>query len=661
MSGTGVDRSLRETLSHAVPKARTWRRLYRFLRPQQAKLVAVIVLNTLAAAADAFSFALLIPFFNALFGKENFLPMNNTLGRVLNVVIGKLLNDSDKMGSLRNVMIIVLVAIVVKNVFVWLAGQVAAQLQEYVARDLRNALYAHLLRLPLGWFTRNKVGQIISRMVADVGNAKVVVTELITRSMFSIVSVIVSLVAMFLASWQLTLMSFVVAPLTIGAIQPVLRKLRKGHRRLGNEQGEITSLVQETVSGIRLVKSSGAEQREEERFVNRSTQFAQGYVKISRLALLSQPITETLGTFTAVALLWYGARLVLVDKTMDGGVLLSFLLYVVRLLQPLKQLSQIQPAAQQSLAAADRIFEVFDATTETTTDRGTITNPQFARDVQFDNVTFAYDTDGAALSNVSFSANKGQVIALVGPSGAGKSTLVDLIPRFIEPTSGRILLDGVNLRDIKLDALRSLTGIVSQDTVLFNDTVRANVAFGRRDATQEQLNSAAAAANALEFIEKLPDGWNTNLGERGTRLSGGQRQRLAIARALLSDPPVLILDEATSALDAESERLVQEAIDRLFLNRTVFVIAHRLATIQHADKILVFEHGKIVEEGTHTDLLALSGVYARLHALQFDTPRVVADTDHEVDASDNDIMTGRGQESSDDEASVSIGLARATR
>lgn len=658
MSATGVDRSLRDTLSHAVPKAKTWRRLYGFLRPQQGKLVAVIVLNTLAAAADAFSFALLIPFFNALFGKANFLPMDNMLGRVLNSAIGALLDENDKMGSLRNVMIIVLVAIVVKNVFVWLAGQVAAQLQEYVARDLRNALYAHLLRLPLGWFTRNKVGQIISRMVADVGNAKIAVTELITRSMFSIVSVVVSLAAMFLASWRLTLLSFIVAPLTIGAIQPVLRKLRKGHRRLGNEQGEITSLLQETVSGIRLVKSYGAEQREEERFVNRSTQFAQGYVKISRLALLSQPITETLGTFTAVALLWYGAKLVLVDRTMDSGVLLSFLLYVVRLLQPLKQLSQIQPAAQQSLAAADRIFEVFDATAETTTDRGTVTNPQFSRDVRFDNVTFAYDTDGAALSNVSFTANKGQVIALVGPSGAGKSTLVDLIPRFIEPTSGKILLDGVNLRDIRLEALRSLTGIVSQDTVLFNDSVRVNVAFGRRDATQEQLNAAAAAANALEFIQKLPDGWDTNLGERGTRLSGGQRQRLAIARALLSDPPILILDEATSALDAESERLVQEAIDRLFLNRTVFVIAHRLATIQHADRILVFDHGKIVEEGTHTNLLALSGVYARLHALQFNSPRVLLDSDV---AGDDDITTGSDHDLSDDATIVGTGMTGATR
>lgn len=618
-----------DTLSHAVPKAEAWRRLYAFVRPHQGKLLAVIVLNLLAAVADAFSFALLIPFFNALFGKPDMLPTDTSLGRFLGAVIGFLLDPNNQMGSLRNVMIIVLIAVTVKNLFVWFAGQIGAQLQEYVARDLRNALYGHLMRLPLGWFTRNKVGQIISRMVADVSTAKIVVTELITRSLFSAAQVAASLVAMCLASWRLTLLSFIVAPITIGAIQPVLRKLRKGHRRLGNEQGEITSLLQETVSGIRLVKSYGAEQREEARFTDRSTRFAQGYVRISRLALLSQPITETLGTFTAVALLWYGAKLVLIDRTMDSGILLAFLLYVVRLLQPLKQLSQIQPAAQQSLAAADRIFEVFDAQAETVTDRGTITQPIFAESVRFENVTFAYDADGAALSNVSFDARKGQVIALVGPSGAGKSTLVDLIPRFVEPTSGKILLDGVNLRDIRLDALRALTGIVSQDTVLFNDTVRANVAFGKPDATQEQLDSAAAAANALEFIRQLPEGWDTILGERGSRLSGGQRQRLAIARALLSDPPILILDEATSALDAESERLVQEAIDRLFLNRTVFVIAHRLATIQHANNILVLEGGHLVEEGTHAELLRLSGTYARLHELQFQSPRPPGLTDAE--------------------------------
>lgn len=622
MKKAGADRAIRDTFSHAVPKARTWQRLYAYVRPHQGKLFAVIGLNVLAAVADVFSFTLLIPFLNALFDQGPLLTGNNMLVKILDATIGFML-QGPKMDALRNVILIILVAVAFKNVLIWMSGQIGAQLQEYVARDMRQSLYGHLLRLPLPWFTRNKVGQVLSRMQNDTSLAKAVVTELVTRSLWSGAQVLAALVAMFIASWQLTLASLFGAAPAILLIQPVLRKLRTGHKRLGNEQGEMASMIQETVSGIRLVKSYGAEAFEEQRFGERNENFAQGYVRVSRLALLSQPITETLGTFTAVVLLWYGASLALATPPrMEPAMLITFLLYVMRLLQPLKQLSQVQPAAQQSLASAERVFEVFDAPMETTRDRGTVTSVTFEQEVRFSDVTFAYDAESEpALSNISFAGRKGEVVALVGSSGAGKSTLVDLIPRFIEPTAGAITIDGVDVRTIRLDALRSLTGIVSQDTVLFNDTVRANVSVGSRNATQAELDVAAAAANALEFIRELPEGWDTNLGERGARLSGGQRQRLAITRALLSDPPILILDEATSALDAVSERLVQEAIDRLFLNRTVFVIAHRLATIQHANRILVLERGKLVEEGTHQQLLALGGTYARLHALQFDTTR----------------------------------------
>ena len=594
-----------------------WPRLWGFVHPHRAKLVGVVVLNLLAAVFDVFSFTLLIPFLNALFEQPQLIPGNKVVSAILNTTIGFLLDPADQMGSLRNVIILVLLAVTLKNLLVWLSGQIGAQLQEYVVRDLRDALYAHLLRLPMSWFTANKVGQVISRMLTDTTNAKAVVTELVTRSIWSTAQVVSTIAIMFAVSWKLSLASLVVVPLTVLSLQPVLRKLRKGYRRMGNEQGEITSMVQEVVSGIRLIKSYGAESREEQRFVTRNAAFAKGYVRIGRLALMSGPVTETLGAVMAVAILWFGARLVLVEKSLDGALLVTFLIWVMRLLQPLKQLSQVPSAAQQSLASAERIFEVLDAPTETAADRGTITTPTFATSLEFDRVSFAYGDDAPALSEVSFSARKGEVIALVGASGAGKSTLIDLLPRFLEPTSGRITLDGIDLRHITLESLRALTGIVSQDTVLFNDTVRANVAFGRTQVTPAQLEAAARAANAMSFIEELPEGWDTNLGERGSRLSGGQRQRLAIARALLSDPPILILDEATSALDVESERLVQEAIDRLLAGRTVFVIAHRLATIQHADRILVLERGQLVEQGTHADLLARNGAYARLHTLQF--------------------------------------------
>jgi subfamily B ATP-binding cassette protein MsbA len=411
----------------------------------------------------------------------------------------------------------------------------------------------------------------------------------------------------------------IIIPVLGGTLAPLLRKLRKGNRRKGNQHGEMTSVVQETVSGIRLVKSFGAEGVEVARFSEASNRYAQLTVRLTRLSQLAGPVTEVIGVSVATALLWLGARQVLLERSMSGADLIAFLLYALRMLQPIKQLSQLPTTAQSSFAAAERLFEILDAPSESQTDTGTRATASFENEIAFEDVSFAY-AEAPVLSDVSFTARKGEIIALVGASGAGKSTLVDLIPRFYEVQQGRITIDGVDTRELKLPALRSLTGIVSQDTVLFNDTVRNNIAYGSERAyTDLAVESAARAANAHAFIAELPDGYATVLGERGTRLSGGQRQRLAIARALLRDPPILILDEATSALDTESERLVQEAVDRLLEGRTVFVIAHRLSTIVHANQILVLDRGQIVERGTHAELLAAGGAYNRLYTLQFGT------------------------------------------
>jgi subfamily B ATP-binding cassette protein MsbA len=589
-------------------------RLLSFLRPHIWRMAGTIAASLLAATLDVFSFTLLIPFLDTLFGTQTVgMPISDLQERVL----GPLLDVPDERVALRNIILVILGAVTLKNLCTWFSGQLGAQLQEYVTRDLRNALYRHLQRLPLGWFTSTRTGQILARVLNDTQQTKQVITQAVTQSIQSAAVVVTTIVALVTMSWRLTLLALVVAPILIGLLQPLLRKLRKGHRRLSNQYGEMTSLVQEAVSGIRLVKSFGGERYEEGRFLDASSRYANGMVKVTRLSVLAQPITETVGTAIAVVLLWIGAQMVLDEQSMSGSALIAFLVLVMRMLQPLKQLSQVSTTAQQSLAAASRIFEVLDEPTELALDRGTRAVTGFERSMDFEGVWFAYDGE-PVLRDITFSASRGDVVALVGASGAGKSTLVDLIPRFHEPTAGRILLDGVDTRDIALPSLRSLIGIVSQDTVIFNDTVRNNIAYGAAERYSDaQVEAAARAANAHQFIAELPERYDTMLGERGARLSGGQRQRIAIARALLIDPPILILDEATSALDTESERLVQEAIDRLLAGRTVFVIAHRLSTIAHATQILVLERGRIVERGTHATLLARRGVYHRLHALQF--------------------------------------------
>jgi subfamily B ATP-binding cassette protein MsbA len=601
-----------------------WRRLLVFLRPYRLRMVGNVVFNIVGAALDVFVFTLLIPFLSQVFKRPvTFAP--GFLGELQRKLLGAFVVPDDALGSLKVFIIAIVVIVALKNAFLWLAGQLGASVQEYVTRDLRNTLFAHLQRLPLGYFHGTKVGQIIAKVLTDSDQTKNVITELVTKTVQNLAQVVVTMVALIKLSPKLTVLSLVIAPLLTLSLQPILRKLRRGHRRLRNEYGEMTSVLQESANGIRLVKSFGGEAYETERFGRASRDYSRGMVKMTRVSLLSQPLTEIIGTTVAVIILWIGAQDALrPNATFTPEMLITFMILVMRLLPPFKALSQAPTTAQQSLAAAERLFDVLDRQTEPQRDRGTRTVSSFERAIEFDDVSFAYDED-PVLSDISFAAPKGSVVALVGASGAGKSTLVDLIPRFYEPRGGRVLIDGVDTREIKLASLRALTGIVSQDTVLFNDTVRNNIAYGAGDRfTDEQIERAARAANAHTFIAALQDGYDTVLGERGTRLSGGQRQRLAIARALLVDPPILILDEATSALDTESERLVQEAVDRLLAGRTVFVIAHRLSTVVHADLILVLDQGRIVERGTHAELLAARGVYHRLHVLQFRDEQIPA-------------------------------------
>jgi subfamily B ATP-binding cassette protein MsbA len=585
-------------------------------------MAAAMASNMLASVLDGFAFTLLIPFLNALFRQRDLIPADlGWLAQAQKRTIGTFLDPAQPMASLRAVIFVILALVMFKNVFVWLGGQLGAGLQEYVTRDLRDAVFKHLQRLPIGYFQRTKTGQIMSTVLADTEQTRAVLTEVATRTLQNGTMIVVNVVVLLLISPRLTFLALVIAPVLTLALQPLLRKLRRGHRRLRGEYGEITSVLQEVITGVRLVKSFRGEPYEDARFTQASAGYATGAARITRIAFLSQPMTELTGTTIAVLILWIGAQQALgASRAMDGARLITFMIIVMRLLPPLKQLSQMPTTAQQSLAAAERLFAVLDQPTEQQLDSGTRSVEGFREGVEFERVSFAYETE-PVLTDISFRARRGDIVALVGPSGAGKSTLVDLIPRFYEPKAGRILLDGVDTREMRLPSLRSLIGIVSQDTVLFNDTVYRNIAYGAAAArSRDEVEQAARDANAHEFIMRLPQGYDTILGERGTRLSGGQRQRLAIARALLSDPPILILDEATSALDTESERLVQEAIERLLEGRTVFVIAHRLSTIAHASLILVMDQGRIVERGTHDELLGRRGMYHRLHSLQFRSP-----------------------------------------
>jgi subfamily B ATP-binding cassette protein MsbA len=606
-----------------VASGAIYRRLLGFLRPYRTQMAGTIFFSLIAAGLEVFSFTLLVPFLQELWDQPG-LSVGGSLDwldRMQSALIHLFLDPNDTMGSMRAVIIAILAITIVKNVFSWMAGQLGASVQEYVTRDLRDQVFRHLVRLPLSYFHATKAGQIISRILVDTEQTKVVITEIVTRTIQNMAQVIVTVVVLVKWNWKLALLSLVIAPLLTAGLQPILGKLRRSYRRLRGEYGEITSVLQETVSGVRLVKSFRGERYEGERFTGASHGYSKGMVRVTRIALLSQPLTELIGTSIAVLILWIGATQVS-QREMDPSKLITFMILVMRLLPPLKQFSQAPTAAQQSFAAAERLFDVLDRQLEL--DKGTNRIDSFRGSVEFDHVSFAYDGD-PVLQDISFTARRGQVVALVGPSGAGKTTLVDLIPRFYHPIAGRILIDNVDSRDYSLESLRAITGIVSQDTVLFHDTVRNNIAYAAAGKySSEQVEKAARAANAHDFIMALPQGYDTVLGERGTRLSGGQRQRLAIARALLTDPPILILDEATSALDTESERLVQEAIDRLLSGRTVFVIAHRLSTVQHADLILVLESGRIVERGTHAELLSRGGSYHRLHSLQFRSERAAA-------------------------------------
>ena len=598
---------------------RLWRRILSYLGPHRWILLLTAVATALVAALDAFSVVLLIPFLSTIFGDDSASAGEPDLvDRALDFTVGRFVDlGGEPQAVVAGIIVFIVVVVACKSASDFARSYLAARVEQGVARDLRDRVYGHLLELDLGFFGRMRTGQIVSRLTHDVEQLRTLVTSELIKSLKSVLEFVAVVCWMAVISLQLTVASFVVIPMTMVIWGPLVRRLRRGDREVLNMAGEIGAHIQETVAGIRLVKSTASEQHEHERFRSLTRGYFDTFLRTVRLRALAGPITELFVALGTGILLWYGARMVVEDGSLNGEAFIGFIILSARLYAPVKYLSKLPALIQPGLVGAERVFEFLDAPSESRGRGGTEVFNGVRDGIRYRDVRLEYREGEPVLQDISFDARAGSVVALVGPSGAGKTSIVDLLGRFFEPAAGSIEVDGTDIRDFSLASLRAGLGVVSQDTVLFHDTVRANIAYGLTDVAPERIEEAARTAFAHDFVRQLPDGYDTVVGERGATLSGGQRQRIAIARAILRDPPVLVLDEATSALDTESERLVQEAMGRLLAGRTVFVIAHRLSTIQRADQIVVVDRGRIVQKGSHESLMQEGGLYRRLRELQF--------------------------------------------
>ena len=571
----------------------------------------------LASLLDGVTIVVLIPLLKALFGTAGALAAQaSPLERLSDRVLAPLVSGIPPAAAAFRLVLVLLAGLLLKNALQYASNQLSVAVQEGIVRDLRVRLFRHLLRLPLGFFQRTRAGQLIATVLVDADRVKQAVSASLTTLFQNGMLILSTLIILATISWRLTLITLATAPLLVLGIRVLLRRLRRHARLWTEEQGELTATVTERLAAVKLVRGSTAESHETAAFEAQAERYRKRVQRTQRYASMTSPVSEVFGGLVLILIVWAAAAPTLAGARLGPEVTIVFLVAALKIMSPIKQLSQFPAGWTLALAGAERVFEVLDRP-EAESDPPDAVPATFEREIRFDRVSFEYEPGRPVLRDISFTVPRGTVLAIVGPSGAGKTTLLELLPRFYEPVGGEIRLDGVPLPRISRRSLRALIGVVSQETVILNDTVQANIAYALPGASRAEVEAAARAANAHEFISGLPSGYDTLLGERGTRLSGGQRQRLAIARALLRDPPILLLDEATSALDTESERQVQDAIARLMRQRTVLVVAHRLATVLDADEILVLDGGRLVERGTHAALLAENGLYRRLFELQF--------------------------------------------
>jgi len=639
-----------------------------YMRPYVVLIGAALVLALFAVAFEGLSLWFSASLVQTIFNHEALVVAKPeyTLSNANNILKYWTYNAIGSHAPIKTLQIVcalMSLSFLFKNIFIYLKGITMYRLNLSVVRDMRNQLFGHALALPVSYYDRAKSGNVVSLIVNDVTSINNSMTGTFDKIFVEPMRLIFFVATLFVINYKFTLAIFIIFPILGGLITMIGRTVRRRSKRVMERLATLLSILHETVSGIRIVKIFGTQGVETAKFREENNRFVKQSFRSNYIGALSSPITEVMGVVVVVILLWYGGSKVLSSGGFGAEDFTRFLVFLFSVFTPLKEISRLNTTLQTGFASADRVFAALDSATETTTSElipnvNTVINTNISTDnvstnintntnistdivstnvntnintnnintntirfndkIKFSNVTFNYPgCEETVLKDISFEIKKGSVTALVGSSGSGKSTTLDLLPRFYDITGGNISIDNIDIREINLTALRKLFGIVAQETFLFNDTISANIAYGLQNADKDTIITAAKAANAWEFIEKLPKGLDTVVGERGVMLSGGQRQRLSIARALLLNPPILILDEATSSLDTESERLVQSAINKVMENRTVLVVAHRLSTIRHADQILVLEAGSIVEHGTHEELLALNKRYKYFYDIQF--------------------------------------------
>lgn len=603
---------------------KTYLRVIKYALVYKRFLIASMLLSVLFSVFSALSVYLTIPLLKTLFTTGETI-VSSTQTDAFSGIYSKIQSlfesyilSSDKILSLTRICFLIGASFLLKNLTGFFQSILMQLAEKNVLKDIRKELNEKINQLSIRYFTNERTGNLISRMTNDVNSVQVGISAAFLNLVKEPLMIIIFLLLSISISWKLTLLSLIIFPLTLFAIVKIGESLRRRSLRVQKKLSDLLSVISETIYGAKVIRAFRAEKFRNKIFEKENNEHYRLIMRSARASELTSPITEIFSIIAGIIIIWYGGNEILINKALQPEEFLGFLFILFQLIPPIKNLSTVANRIQESRASGERIFEILDEPVEVKESENPVNIESFNNSILIDNISFYYERGNTILNKVSFEVKKSEIIAIVGPSGSGKTTLADLIARFYDVTEGAILIDGINIKDISTDSLRRLIGLVPQETILFNDTIKNNILFGLENIPDKEIEKAAKFANAYNFIMDSKDGFETIIGERGLKLSGGQKQRLSIARAILRNPQILILDEATSSLDSESEMLVQEALDNMMKNRTSIVIAHRLSTIKNADKIIVLNDGKIIQTGTHDELMSINnGLYKALYEIQF--------------------------------------------